>query len=289
MADEDKEDEPPPAAFPIDGLYRRARVPSYTRAEMEEQDAQDRQANEAEPDTLKETEAAAKEAAIDDIYEWFNSNFEDPSFQTPSINGDYIYQYGGPFDANDVIWEIFETEYKTEWIEEAVDLIQADGPVDWAPKSSGEYYKIPVEEDEPLTERASTKLSILSGVGELRKTLVELPTRPDAVGHNGPPVDIGLPPYSEKDKKDIDVLLIDVEDAVSDENQDATTLEKLAQKLMDYGSRALTYAGQKADLAVDETIKTGIKAGSGAGLFYLFGNDAVALAKSILNFAEKLL
>lgn len=283
----------PPNPMPIDGAYRQARIPKYVRpatpndeesywAEEEQRFYEEKQAQEN-----AKAEAEAKEAAVDEMYEWFHTHFEDPSNETPRAEGEFIYVWGGPFDASEQVWEVFESEYKEEWIEEAVDLIQADGTFDWAPKSTGDYYEHP--DDDQYSADAGGIDIITNGINELRNRLQELPTRPDAIGHNQPPEDIGLPPYNEEDKQQIEAILLETETELDKDASDASKLQILGKRLMDFGTRALRYGAQKADLAVDESIKTGIKAVAGAGLFYAFGEQAISIAESIIRFARAFL
>jgi hypothetical protein len=82
------------------------------------------------------------EAAVDAMVEWFFDNFEDPVHATP-WEGDYVYIWGGPYDANeeledafgDKLEEQFGEKLRVRVIAEAVDRIEEDG-FEWAPSES---------------------------------------------------------------------------------------------------------------------------------------------------------
>lgn len=82
------------------------------------------------------------------MIEWFKFNFEDPVQEMPRIDGEYVYPWGGPFDAREQLYEKFETLVSEELIESVVEHVERDG-VDWAPTSRGEFYEHPEPDDEP--------------------------------------------------------------------------------------------------------------------------------------------
>jgi hypothetical protein len=73
--------------------------------------------------------------AADVIREWFLANFEDPAQHTPynSAEGGYQYIWGGPYDAREVIEDVFSAEASQEIIEAAVAAVEEDGITEWAP------------------------------------------------------------------------------------------------------------------------------------------------------------
>lgn len=78
---------------------------------------------------------------IDAMVGWFHDHFEDPAERTPyeSREGGYQWIWGGPYDAQEQLADQFPNEAES-LIEAAVEEIQSDGIVDWAPKERpGDY------------------------------------------------------------------------------------------------------------------------------------------------------
>lgn len=73
----------------------------------------------------------------DEIVEWFFDHYEDPANGVPyeSAEGGYIYIFGGPYDAEDVIYDQFP-DAPQDAVEKAVEEIQLQG-VEWIKK--GQY------------------------------------------------------------------------------------------------------------------------------------------------------
>src|SRR5436190_22863895 len=68
---------------------------------------------------------------VDAIVKWFFENYEDPANETPWTEGEYVYIWGGPYDAREELEENFYTT-APELLETALEKIEADG-VEWAP------------------------------------------------------------------------------------------------------------------------------------------------------------
>lgn len=85
---------------------------------------------------------------IESMVEWFFDNFEDPAEKTPHVSADGGYQYiwGGPYDASDELYSHFGDVANEELIQAAVDEVQKDGLVDWAPKHIGD--DLPPEDED---------------------------------------------------------------------------------------------------------------------------------------------
>lgn len=66
---------------------------------------------------------------------WFHRNFEDPVHETPyeSAEGGYQYIFGGPYDARDELWNEFDGTVSETVINAAVEEVESDGIIDWAP------------------------------------------------------------------------------------------------------------------------------------------------------------
>ena len=64
---------------------------------------------------------------------WFHSNFEDPTNETPRDNGEFVYIWGGPYDARDELWNEFGLIVPEDRIEQVIAEVEASGIQDWAP------------------------------------------------------------------------------------------------------------------------------------------------------------
>lgn len=72
------------------------------------------------------------------MVEWFLERFEDPVHRTSynTREGGYLWNWGGPYSADDEIQDEFSDIASFELMQQAVDKIQEDGLYDWAPKPS---------------------------------------------------------------------------------------------------------------------------------------------------------
>ncbi|MBO9407646.1 hypothetical protein J7399_09415 [Shimia sp. R9_1] len=72
---------------------------------------------------------------VDSLVQWFHHFYEDPQNETPfdSEEGDFVYIYGGPYNAEEVIRDSFGSFVTDAVIQEVVDQVQRDGTVNWAP------------------------------------------------------------------------------------------------------------------------------------------------------------
>ena len=73
--------------------------------------------------------------------EWFFQNYEDPAESTPhdSSEGGYIYIWGGPYDAREVLSDEFAALVPEEVIDALADELERQSP-DWSGKPSAERF-----------------------------------------------------------------------------------------------------------------------------------------------------
>lgn len=100
---------------------------------------------------------------VDLMVEWFKHQFEDPQNDTPYVkdHGGYLYLWGGPFDASDQIQAEFSNAIDFDTMMLAVDRVQADGVVEWAPQTGGDFYEHPEDEEDGVATGA-----VVDGDGE---------------------------------------------------------------------------------------------------------------------------
>lgn len=98
---------------------------------------------EHEPDYEYDQESSASEErrktpSVEEMVQWFHTLYEDPQNETPYDSEDsrYIYVYGGPYDATDVIQEEFGSLVSDHFIEQAVAEVESEGTFEWAPSPS---------------------------------------------------------------------------------------------------------------------------------------------------------
>ncbi|KJE33740.1 hypothetical protein UF64_18710 [Thalassospira sp. HJ] len=77
----------------------------------------------------------SREAQVQLIAQWFYSLHEDPANETPynGREGGYLYIHGGPYDAREAIENEFIDYVDAEIIGRAIDEVESDGTVEWAP------------------------------------------------------------------------------------------------------------------------------------------------------------
>ena len=95
------------------------------------------------------------------MLQWFHQNFEDPVNGNALWDGEtkeYVYLWGGPYDAQEQLWDKFGDIVSEALIDEVVREIQRDGIVDWAPGSNSPFY----EHEEPPEPEEPPSLEIYS-------------------------------------------------------------------------------------------------------------------------------
>lgn len=130
--------------------------------------------HDSEIDNSDELNNEDKESLIEEMRDWFYKNFEDPAERTPyeSAEGGYIWIWGGPYDAEEVLDEEFGNRVPRELIEQLVTELNYNCD-EWAPTPSLEDYDDFVVEDIALiTEFHSNFTSAILDVESLLKTNV---------------------------------------------------------------------------------------------------------------------
>jgi hypothetical protein len=267
---------------------------SWTQADVDAWEEQEYWEAQEEQRLLDEEEldAGRREEAIREMEEWFHENFEDPQNETPydQEDGDYQYIWGGPFDAAVMLGDQFGHQYDQKWIDEVVERVQRSGTYEWAPTPSGNFYERPEEEDLSATSvetRLEISARIVARLDELDRHLDALTPAAPSIGHNNPPDGIGLPPYSDPAREEIKQASAVAREQVTSDNPDTNQLKASESTFRKYGASILQWVGQKLDLAVDESIKAGVKAmawGTVASLLLGLADDIAAFLQTFLPF-----
>lgn len=146
------------------------------------------------PSDAPSLEGLNSDERVEVMAEWFFENFDDPAQETP-YEGEYIYIWGGPYDAREQLGDAFASEATEDELEAAIDEVQSDGIYDWAPhghriQPEDESY-VPDVEEPPLEQQ----LAALGGrldVVEAWLNALEQPV--GGMGHNRPPPEFQLVP-----------------------------------------------------------------------------------------------
>lgn len=267
--------------------------PPPRRRSQRDEDEEERHFYESmEEDRLEEERKdQERRQAIDEMVAWFFKHFESPELEHYYDNesGEYLWPFGGPFDAGVQIDQQFDTQYLTkEWRDAAVEEITNDGTEDWSPTTEGDFYEHPEEEPDPVGGIITPNLSkdeainiLMAKVVRLQSQLKELPSQPN-FGHNYPPEEIGSPPYKNEDKDALEDALESTRNELDKADPDKEKLQTNANKLQSVAIGIGKYLALKTDLAVDETIKIGIK----AGYLTLIVGGAAELGKAIADFVS---
>jgi hypothetical protein len=115
------------------------------------------------------SEEADREAKKEQLKEWFFRSYEDPAQNTPydSAEGGYIYIWGGPYEASDVLYKEFHGKVDEDILQEVAEELEEESP-EWA--------RIPTLEDiepDPVSEHFAR---FIESVGHIRDRVATIST-----------------------------------------------------------------------------------------------------------------
>lgn len=207
--------------------------------------------------------------AVEAIKDWFFDNFEDPAQHTPynGAEGGYLYIRGGPYDARDIVENVFADTASEELIKAAIDEIEAEGH-EWVPHSRRLQ---PPDEDELLPSNpASLHAEMLERIEALEKAIEAIQPPTPGMGHNNPPSRIDADGLDVKDIEDIRAATAALKTQPAQATSDGSvaksaraTLREKAAKIRDY---VLAEAKKKA---VGNAVDWAMKVGAGLLLSHL--------------------
>lgn len=73
------------------------------------------------------------------IKKWFYENYEDPAENCPYDDGEYIYIYGGPYSADDIIHDEFDGVFPKTPINEVIEELNNEC-IDWSAIPSDDWF-----------------------------------------------------------------------------------------------------------------------------------------------------
>lgn len=138
--------------------------------------------------------------AVDAIVRWFFENFEDPVHHTPynGREGGYLYLWG-PYDAREILEEVFEGIAPDDVVMMAIDEIQGDG-TEWVPAIS----RVIAPDDGRLprtTEALHAEMQ--DQIRELQGQLAKAEQALAGIGHNHPPEALADEALSRDDRREL--------------------------------------------------------------------------------------
>lgn len=161
--------------------------------------------------------------------------------------------------------------------------VEQAGTFVWAPTSNGDYYVHPELEDEtaPQLPSQAPQLTseILDRLMQLEAAFTSLPTTPANLGHNQPPDEIGLPPYTDEDAREVRATIVETRTALLDSAPDPVELSRLSTQFECLGAKIGPWLAKKGDLVVDKLIENSITALTRNGALGLLGGVAGLLRK----------
>ena len=138
-----------------------------------------------------------EDEAVDVIKDWFLSNFEDPAQSTPRNDGEFLYIWGGPYDARDEIGNAFSGSAPEQIIEAAIRAVEAEGIDDWAPHGNRQQPDYDEQADAAVTDTKALHVEMLGRIDALERAIASLPRRRRrGIGDNNPPEPIEPEPLS---------------------------------------------------------------------------------------------
>ncbi len=205
------------------------------------------------------------------MLEWFFQRFEDPAERTPHDEGEYVWIWGGPYDAAEQIEAKFGHLASQALMDDVVNEIEWHG-TEWAPVSSPDDYDPPDFPDEPISldvysnepsdrygseEDLSARAQVREALDKLRAALNQ--PRPIGIGHNMPPEGDEL--KSEGDELKPAIFALKAE--FSKPKPDIARVKKWTTPIRDMLVAIGKWTAEKANKGADSAIKV-VGAGIGA-------------------------
>ncbi len=204
------------------------------------------------------------------MVQWFLQNFEDPNNETPrdSETKEYMYLWGGPFDASEQLWDKFSDLVPEALIEDVAKEIEKDGTIEWAPAPNSPFYEhdeppasdddepIPLEfySDEPTGRYGSPE--DLEARAHAREAIDDLfralePRPPVGIGHNQPPAEETGP----DEIKELRPALIELATELARANPAIGLVKRWATPLRDALLASTKWGLKKIDTGIEAGIK----------------------------------
>ena len=257
--------------------------------------------------TEEDVKAMSSEEQVAMMVEWFNQQFEDPQNDTPYIKemGGFFYPWGGPFDASDQIQEEFAEAVDFDTMMLAVDRVQRDGTVEWAPRSGGDFYEYPeddavasgeivdgdgewppvIAQPAPAPPEPEARADVIRRLDELEAMVQPLLDRfeveaqpPPMMGHNNPPEELEIVRAVPLDDwREVKSAIEEIRRQTQAERPDVESLKRSNNLIISAAMALARWVKKRFDAAVD--------AGTAIGVAYGMANPEAAKA-ALINAAQ---
>lgn len=239
-----------------------------------------------------ELRAMSSKDQVAAMVEWFERQFEDPQNETPYNKelGGYVYLWGGPFDANDQIQEEFSEAVDFDTMMVAVERVQDDGTVEWAPQTGGDFYEHPEEDDrvasgeivdgdgdwppiipdqEPIPPEPEARADVIRRLDELEAMVQPLldtfeveAQAPPMMGHNNPPEELELVQAVPREEwLRIKAAMDEIRQQTTIEQPDIESVERSNNRLLAAATALAGWIRQRITAAVDAGVAIGVAYG----------------------------
>ena len=203
--------------------------------------------------------------AVELIRQWFFDNFEDPVHSVPynSREGGYLYVWG-PYNARDIIENVFADTASDELIDAAINSVEAEG-YEWVPSMRRIQYEAHDDEmgaDVPASNPTDLHKTMITRLEALEAAMAALPSAPAGLGHNHPPEPIEDDPLTPAELEELRTAVTVLQSQPPEPTQSPPEAKKAAQVLASAGTKLGKYLAAKGDLFVTEVVKA---AGSETG------------------------
>ncbi|WP_417267098.1 hypothetical protein [Celeribacter baekdonensis] len=250
-----------------------------------------------------EVKAMSSKEQVAMMAEWFRHQFEDPQNETPYNKelGGYVYMWGGPFDANDQIQEEFSDAVDFDTMMLAVDRVQREGTVEWAPQTGGDFYEHPeddrvasgeiidgdgdwppiIAERVPVPPEPEARADVIRRLDELEAIVQPLldtfevaAQAAPMMGHNNPPEELELVHAVPREEwLRIKAAIDEIRQQAAVEQPDIESVERSNNRLLAAATALAGWIRKRLTAAVD--------AGVAIGVAYGIANPEVAKAALI--------
>ncbi len=129
----------------------------------------------------------------------------------------------------------------------------------------------------------ASRAELRGEIKNLRSIIENLPPPNSMIGHNQPPNRIEDIPLGEADHSAILEAVEDLDNEASSDAPDVTNITRSIETLRAASKKVGVWLAKKADLAVDETIKSTIKAATIGGAIYIALRDQIANVADVVG------
>ena len=237
------------------------------------------------------------------MVQWFYEHFDHPdNVGTPWDEGEYLWIWGGPYDAAEQLGAKFGDVASEKLIEEVVKEVESEGTTDWGRRhtpedredqedegAASELTSLDTFSDEPSSDYGTSieyeaRERARAALDEVQKALDQIPV---GIGHNRPPEKIEPDDYLELVRPAVVALRLEF----SKPNPIISRVKAWAKPLREVLVATARWTGRKIDTAVD----AGMKVAGTAGAVWLISqiipplSDAFAAIVHWLEIAAKII